>query len=94
MKEGRPEDEIPVLRGFDHAGREIVHEEMDLYDYWDGTHALIDSNEYRRSLGVVRLTGDVFGLDGLLQHFENHYGASGEYLRGRVEHADGTVMED
>ena len=41
-----------------------------------------------------RNRGDLYGESGQIQHFENRYGPSGEYLGGRTEHEDGTVTEE
>jgi len=94
MTAEQPIREVAVLRAFDAAGREVAREELDLHAYWDDLHPLVDSDEHRVSLRVVKLVGDLYGEDGLIQHFENRYGPSGEYLGGRTEHEDGTVTEE
>ena len=84
-----------LLQGFDADGQVVVSESLALDTYWDESHPLIDSNEYRVTHGIARVDGDLFGDEGqLLQHFENRYGSTGEYLGGRIEHQDGTVNED
>ncbi len=62
--------DVAVLRAFDGAGREVAHEEVDLHEYWDDLHPLLDSDAHRLSLGVVRVVGDLYGEDRLIQHFE------------------------
>ena len=86
---------LAVLRAFDESGRLVVQQELDLHDYWDGDHPLIDSDVFRAERAIVRVVGNLYDDDGALsQRFENRYGPAGEYLGGRAEHADGTVIED
>ena len=86
---------LALLRAFDADGQVVVTESLQLDAYWDESHPLIDSNEYRATRSIARVDGNLFGDEGqLLQHFENRYGSSGEYLGGRIEHEDGTVDED
>lgn len=86
---------MALLRGFDADGQVVVTESLQLDVYWDESHPLIDSNEYRATRCIAKIDGILFGDNGQrLQHFENRYGSSGEYLGGRIEHEDGTVNED
>lgn len=94
MTERRANRNTAVLRGLDASGREVVVEQLDLHSYWDDSHPLVDEDGHRQALGVVTLVGELHGSDGLLMRFENRYSASGQYLGGRAEHADGTVTED
>ncbi len=84
-----------ILVAFD--GKDaVVHEQVLSYvDYYEGLPELIDSNDFRASKGIRRVTGKIYDGEGVLdQSFDNHYSDRGEYLSSRVVHSDGTVIEN
>ena len=84
-----------VLVAFDRNDAVVEEQRMSYEDYYEGLPELIDSNLYRASRGIRRITGSVYNSKGELeQDFDNKYSEKGEYLRGRAVHADGTVIED
>jgi hypothetical protein len=81
-----------VAYGQDEA--ELFRVDVGYDDYYDGETPLIDSNEYRASRGVFRVTGEIFDSKGVLQQsFENKYQGDGKYSGGKISHADGTIVE-
>jgi hypothetical protein len=75
-------------------GRELLRQDISYEDYYEGITPLIDNGAYRISLGVRRVTGEIFDSKGHLQQsFENKYGVSGEHVGGKAIHADGTIFE-
>ena len=78
------------------ANDKIVRKETLRYDeYYGESHAMIDDDRYRLQYGICCVTGRIYDLDGQLdQEFVNHYGDKGEYVRSRIVHRDGTVIED
>jgi hypothetical protein len=94
MKKSKPLREIAVLTGFDANGAVVFEAKLDLHEYWDEPHPVIDEDGFRLRHGIRRLTGELYGSSGnLIQEFENLYGPRGEYVSGRARHEDGTVTE-
>ena len=86
---------VASLQALDSSGALVERQDLDLHEYWDQSHPLIDSDEYRSGRAISVVVGDLFDESGqLIQHFVNRYSPSGHYLGGRAEHADGTVNED
>lgn len=85
---------VARLSAYDAEGNLVVHEELPLGVYYEELHDLIDSEEFRRERGVVRLVGELYDDDGnLFQQIENTYTGSGELKHSRIVHGDGTVTE-
>ena len=83
------------LVGYDSSGRVVFDEWLSYENYYGESHPVIDDASYRVKLGIRRVYGKVFDLDGIIdQNFENTYSADGEYLRGRAEHSYGTIIEN
>jgi hypothetical protein len=73
----------------DHVVERVI---LDLHEYWDGSHAILDDTEYRRPRGIRRLRGHLYDSRGhLIQEFENEYDHRGEYLTGWTRHDEGAV---
>jgi hypothetical protein len=67
---------------------------LSYHEYYDGSPEVIDSEEYRASRGITRLTGEIYDSTSKLQQsFENRYNERGEYVGGRAVHADGTIID-
>ena len=82
------------LVAFGTDGKELFRKEIAYDDYYGGATQLIDDNEFRGSLGVARVTGEIYDSKGKLQQsFENRYDELGRYSGGRAIHADGTIIE-
>lgn len=85
---------IVFLAGFDENGKLVFREDLSYDDYYEGSHPVIDDNDYRAQHGIRRITGRVFDLAGNVQQdFESHYNEKGEVVSGRIVHQDGTVNE-
>lgn len=75
-------------------GNEVLRQSLSIEGYYEGLHDLIDSDDYRRERGIVRLTGQIYDHRGVVvQDFENEYKEDGSYKRGRERFEDGTVNE-
>jgi hypothetical protein len=67
---------ILVAYGRDDQERERILLELD--DYWDQLHAVLDSAAYRQARGITRVTGELYDSDGrLIERFENLYDEQG-----------------
>ncbi len=73
---------------------EVLRKVFSFYDYYEDLHPLIDEDEYRAARAIRRMTGEIYNSDAkLTQRWENFYGETGEIIRGRAVHDDGTVTE-
>lgn len=84
-----------ILVSYGREGQLVAQQTLPFEDYYGESHALIDDSDYRRGNGIRRVVGKIYNLEGQLdQEFENAYGESGEYIRGRAVHRNGTIIED
>src|SRR5262245_14854770 len=73
-KMGKRIKDRAVLQGFDSAGTLVFEESIELRDYWDETHAVIDKASFRAKRSIRRLVGRLYGAAGnQLQTFESRY---------------------
>jgi len=76
-------------------GNVIQRVELSYDEYYEGTPAVMDSDDFRSQRGVRRLTGEIYNSTGNLQQsFDNTYDEKGRYVRSRIVYEDGTVIED
>jgi hypothetical protein len=88
------ERDLAHLIAFDNNGNIVVEERLSFLEYYEELHPLIDSSEFRSNKGVVLLRGRLYNSDGVLtQEFECHYSQTGELVKSRSEHLDGTITE-
>jgi hypothetical protein len=86
---------VAQLIAYDAEGKKVLQRNMSLEKFYEGLDELIDSNDYRRERGIVRVSGKLYDSRGVLvQDFENQYGTDGKYRRGRAQFENGTVQED
>ena len=86
---------LALLTGYDAAGSSVYEEEMSLDEYYDGTHEVIDSSQFRRNRKIVRVIGRLYNFKGrLIQEFENEYGPDGVLSHQKTRYEDGTVIEN
>ena len=96
MRRGtRSKRDTVILKALD-ADRNIVEQhEWSIEEYYDGTHDIIDSDEYRAAKGIRWIEGQILDSSGkAAQEFWNRYSRTGRYESGKAVHADGTVTED
>ena len=80
-----------MLVGFDSDEKVVFEESLDLHEYWDEEHPVIDEAAFRAKRGIRRLVGKLYGGAGnLLQQFESRYDASGSLQSSVAKHEDGT----
>ncbi len=80
-----------VLSAFDVRGREIFEQILDLTEYREAGHPVVDDDMYRKRHGIRRVLGKLYGAScELLRSFENVYDAAGDLETAHVRHADGT----
>ena len=80
-----------ILSAFDARGDEIFEQILDLTDYREDGHPVVDDDMYRKRHGIRRVVGKVYGANGeLLRVFENVYDAAGDLETAHTRHADGT----
>ena len=83
------------LRAFDKSHKEVSKLKLPIDDYYDNSHPLIDDDEYRRKRAIRFVHGQIFDHEGKFdQEFKNEYDSNGVYVRSKIIHADGTVIED
>jgi len=86
---------VAVLTARRSDGSVVECHELGLDEYYDDSHAVVDSAEDRAARGIDSLEGQLVGTAGeVLQEFRNRYAADGRYVGGRAVHADGTICED
>jgi hypothetical protein len=87
--------DVAELKALNEAGELVESLTLSLDEYYGGLHRLVDDDDYRATLGVRFIEGQLFSPTGLLdQSFRNRYSTTGAYVGGRTEFADGTVNED
>jgi hypothetical protein len=87
---------VAKLVAWNDAGEIVTERKIPLDKYYENPDDLIDSGEYRKEQGIVRVKGTLHDAKGaVIQEFENSYSiANGSYLHGKIRHADGTITED
>jgi hypothetical protein len=94
MRNKRPKDAMRLV-GFDRRDKVVYEQLMSRYDYYEGLHPVIDSDDFRRERGIVRLVGTKFDDRGEAEgEWENHYTEVGAIARGIVRDKQGTVTRD
>ena len=94
-KTGKTHTNEVILVAFDRNGDVVEEQTISYEDYYEGLPEVIDSNQYRASKGITRVTGRLYGRNGTVdQDFDNQYSETGQYVRSRIVHGDGTVIED
>ena len=80
-----------ILSAFDARGNEIFEQILDLTDYREDGHPLVDDDMYRKRHGIRRRSSArLYGANGeLLRVFENVYDAAGDLETAHTRHADG-----
>lgn len=91
----KPLKGVVVLVGFNRNSERVIEENIDVADYYEAIHPLLDDDcKYRLKFGVRQVDGTIYNYSGVVdQHFTNHYGDDGRYIRSRITFADGTVVE-
>ena len=84
-----------LLSGFDVSRNNVFDLVVSIDDYYGESHPVIDDERYRSERNIRSVHGRIFDYDGKLdQEFSNEYSSDGVYVRSRVVHADGTIIED
>ena len=84
-----------LLEAFDVSHNTVLKASIPVDEYYGGSHPVIDENDFRREQGIRFVHGRIFDYDGKLdQEFRNEYDTEGVYVRSRIVHADGTIIED
>ena len=87
--------EIVLLTGYSFNGEVAFEEKIELHEYYDESHHVIDESSFRKERKIRKLIGKIYGTKGeLIQEFENIYKENGSYERGMAKHANGTITED
>lgn len=87
--------DIVELSGFNQEDQQVVSLALSVSDYYSELHPILDEARLRKEKGVVRLVGIIYDEKGSVdEKFENHYSATGVYLHGKSEYADGSVQQD
>ena len=82
------------LIGYDSRGEVVIEVRLDLSDYYEELHPLIDEETFRESRGIIRVTGTLYDSSGAkTQDFENRYDKNGKIVSGIAHHSDGTVIK-
>lgn len=83
-----------MLEAYDATGASVLSQMMPLEAYYEGENDLIDSNQFRKERGIVRVVGTIYDHGGAIaQTFDNEYAPDGELVRGTAHHRDGTVTQ-
>jgi len=80
-----------ILTGYNSGDTPVFEQVLDLHDYWDDLHPVIDQAEFRQGRNIRRLTGRLYGSEGqLIQEFENTFDEAGQLMTSHARHEDGT----
>ena len=72
---------VVVLSLFGRDSRELGQRRIPLYDWYESLHPIIDSADERLTLGVVKIMGEQYDLQGkLMVRFTNLYDDSGNLI--------------
>jgi len=83
------------LEGFDAKSTKVFEHVLSLYDYYEELHPVIDSNDFRKKHGVVRLVGTKYDAKGKIEEqWENFYTAAGALSGGVVRDQHGAVIRE
>jgi hypothetical protein len=87
---------VAKLVAWNDAGEIVTERKIPLDKYYENLDDLVDSGEYRKEKGIVRVKGTLHDSRGtVIQEFDNSYSvANGRYLHGKIRHSDGTVTQD
>ncbi len=86
---------VVVIVAYGTAGNLIERIELPYESYYDESTPIIDESAYRANRQIRYLVGEVYDSDAQLQQrFETFYDDRGSYVRSRVVHQNGTVIED
>ena len=70
------------LVAVDRSNKVVLDIFVDIHKYYDGLHPVIDSNDFRRRQGIVKLTGTVYDTGGRVEEvWENLYTSEGKLVR-------------
>jgi hypothetical protein len=84
-----------LITAFDIRRKLISEESLSIADYYEDSHPMIDDNDFRKQRHIRFVHGCIYDYDGKLdQEFDNEYGEDGTYIRSRIVHADGTVIDN
>jgi hypothetical protein len=84
-----------MLVARDSSGGIVAQITLRLSAFYDTSHPLIDSSEYRRTKSIAVLHGRLHGVHGqVLEEFENQYDPHGQYINGWSRYSDGTILGD
>ena len=84
MPTKKPKDAMRLV-GSDQNGKVVLEQTIPLYDYYEELHPVIDSDEFRKKLSLVKLVGTKFDESGELEEeWENCYSDTGAIVSGVV----------
>lgn len=84
-----------IISAVDESRKQVLELSIPVDDYYGESHPVIDDDVFRSDRAIRYVRGLIFDYDGNLdQEFNNEYGLDGSYIRSKVVHADGTVVED
>jgi hypothetical protein len=80
-----------VLSGFDVGDNRVFMRALDLSEYWDESHPVIDEPKFRRDKCIRKLYGTLYDSDGEeIEHFCNDYDEHGALRHSGTQPKDGT----
>lgn len=83
-----------MLSAFNTRRELVLEESLAIDDYYENSHSMIDDNDFRKQYNIRFVRGCIYDYDGNLdQEFDNEYDDGGTYIRSRIVHADGTVID-
>jgi len=95
MTKSPPKKSVAQMIAYNANEGVVLRKNLYFDDFYDGENELIDSSEYRRQRGIVRVKGKIYDSRGkLVKEFETEYFANGDYKRGKSIFEDGTVQEN
>jgi len=75
-----------ILTGFDQPGKIVYQIVIDVMDYYESTHQILDEDtQLRKKIGVRSVQGQIFNYEGVLdQVFTNTYDEEGTYVDSQI----------
>jgi len=70
----------------------VFKKSMSLTNWYEELHPIVDSNDFRRKLGVVRLDGTQYGANGDFTNWVSTYRQDGTTIESRDFRADGSLL--
>jgi hypothetical protein len=89
----RPRRKLVHLVAYQQNGRQVLEQFLDLDDYYEESHPLLDDVEFRMARKIIRIRGKHYDAASVVvEEFELRYNDAGVLIREATRLGDGTVI--